>query len=51
MDEQEEFHRKTFRLVDDVRKELEDKLKMMQQELKETDQYMKTPTAEYRQSR
>lgn len=51
MDEQEEFHRKTFRLVDDVRKEMEDKLKMMQQEWKETNPNMITPSSEYRQSR
>ncbi|KAK1393124.1 Protein SUPPRESSOR OF GENE SILENCING 3 [Heracleum sosnowskyi] len=51
MDEQEEFHRKTFKLVDDVRKETEEKLKMMQQEREETNQYMETLSAEYRQSR
>lgn len=51
MDEQEEFHRNTFKLVDDVRKEMEEELKRIQQEREEKNQYMETPSAEYRQSR
>ncbi|WOG91615.1 hypothetical protein DCAR_0310864 [Daucus carota subsp. sativus] len=51
MDEQEEFSRSTVKVLDDARKEMEEKLQKIQQEHEGTKQYMETPLAKDRQSR
>lgn len=51
MDEQEEFSRSTIKVIDDARKEMEEKLQKIQKEHEETKQYMETPFAKDRQSR